>query len=96
MLAGAQVIDPKIRARAIIVPRFVPADGDLVSLLGLWIGKDKFGEDRMITPILQMEILLFPVLLPEEPLPFLKVKAFGLVGPRDSYPNRFIGSRPAL
>jgi hypothetical protein len=96
MLAGAQVIDPKIRARAIIVPRFVPADGDLVSLLGLWIGKDKLREDWMITPILHMEILLLSVLLSEEPLPFLKAKVFGLVGPGDSYPNRFIGSRPAL
>ena len=37
----------------------------------------------MITPVFQMEILLLPVLLSEEPLPFLKSKAFGLVGPGD-------------
>jgi hypothetical protein len=56
------------------------------------IGEDKLGEDRMIASILQMEILLLSVLLPEEPLPLLKPKAFGLVRPGDIHPNRFIGS----
>ena len=50
----------------------------------------------MIASILQMEILLLSVLFPEEPLPLLKPKAFGLAGLGDIHPNRVIGSCLAL
>lgn len=79
MLACPKVINAVIRTGAIIVSGSVSPNGDFIYLPGFGIGEFKFRKEGMVAGIFERIILLFTMLLPENPLPFLKAKVFWFV-----------------
>lgn len=58
VLADAEVVDSEIGAGAEVISRPVPPDGHLVGFLRLGVGEEKIGEDGIVSPVLQEEVLL--------------------------------------
>ncbi len=89
VLAHSQIVDLEVTARAIVIPGVLSPDGDLVTPLRYRIGHHKIGENRMIAPVFQTEVLLLPILFSEQSLPFFELEAFRLVSPRYGHTKRF-------
>lgn len=79
MFACPKVINAVIRAGAVIISGGVSPNGYFIHLPGFRIGEFEFRKEGMVAGIFELVILLFTILLSENPQPFLKTKVFRFV-----------------
>src|SRR5262249_48935005 len=79
VLAGTERVGLEVGAGAEVVARPAAADGDAVGVAAVRVGDLELGEDRVVTYVLQGEVLLAAELPPQLNLPGLQRHLLGLV-----------------
>ncbi len=78
VFTSAQAAHLIVVAIAVVVERFLPADGDAVAGTALRVENLKVGPDGMLAGIGELKLLLLAILLAQFNLPIAEAEFFGL------------------